>query len=1006
MHRRAFNPVGHLGSFYDAYRDQIIAKSKLSIPVQKLFSPCQLQCNIVNGTNDGTFDILQVIGVEDELRLSSLLSLKKKRSGIALVLNYPHRISECTRFLCYSWICEEVVIDKKNVRIGNSIGINDLQSSATHVITRIKHGIDLIVVLQLPSKIEVREKIDRALRIICDELRRDMHGTFVLSSNVEELLKMILSTETYSNVPFLATSLQMSRILREINSMKKTTYRCPPITYHLETITAFFSSKIVYSIPYTPESVVLRNRIEQCILYQRNKLKLVRASLNDVVPDLLCGYLEYAVKNAEHQVSNTKKTFKKYIQRLFKLLIDVRHKSSIAVHQIEQALTDKEAAAIRDQINALTKSVNELIRKGKFISELRQRRFEYLKLEETKYHKCRDLQVLERMMIGDHPQNRVLCSNENLNRLNESKLIELRQMLIEKQMRNPTLRLIYLDFTDSKFPLSNITALPSLDTDLRQNHIARQISLPGEAIRAPVNVPPPLLRSSEKINVLLLGETGVGKSTFINAFANYLTFDSLGQARTNEPVVLIPASFIMTTGDNFEEKTIKFGEMDGSENEHFNASGQSVTQHCKSYVFYLKDYEKQLRIIDTPGFGDTRGLEQDDRNIEHILQYIDNLTHLDAICFLLKPNSTRLNIFLRTCLIQLFSFLAPAARENVIFCFTGARSTFYSPGDTAPLLKAMLADSSMKGISFQKQNTFCFDSEAFRYLVALQNDMTFTEADQQDYEMSWTTSMKESNRLVKYIDENLHRYHLKNGWQSIKHAQLEISRMVRPILEAMRNIVRNIVLQNKNLKIEFIELQPKPVHHTAAHCLSCKDKPLLVGKFWVLPAVLHEIQGDCPVCSCPPDHHVRINYMLEYHYIQNASDHHQDATNDILIALCSLSSELAHFLEATGYSAKGDLFLLGLKQILDEETELCQIEPTATLNLSVLKKLDKAREFYELSKQKITETKSRQEPINLETIYSLINRIGKYNMVHKQMEAVKQSQEIMLKNYEHDVEML
>ena len=69
---------------------------------------------------------------------------------------------------------------------------------------------------------------------------------------------------------------------------------------------------------------------------------------------------------------------------------------------------------------------------------------------------------------------------------------------------------------------------------------------------------------------------------------------------------------------------------------------------------------RQLRIIDTPGFDDTRGFEQDDRNMEHILQYINNLTHLNAICFLLKPNSLRLNMFFRTCLTRLFSFLNPA----------------------------------------------------------------------------------------------------------------------------------------------------------------------------------------------------------------------------------------------------------------------------------------------------------------------------------------------------------
>ena len=141
--------------------------------------------------------------------------------------------------------------------------------------------------------------------------------------------------------------------------------------------------------------------------------------------------------------------------------------------------------------------------------------------------------------------------------------------------------------------------------------------------------PKPQCPSEREINILLLGQTGVGKSTFINAFVNYITNDTLEQAVNDEMQAVIPSSFAFTDPGTFAERMIVVGDED--KYERFGRMGECHTRQCRSFIFPIGD--RNLRFIDTPGIGDTRGLKQDARNFQEILTYTAQYEHLNAVFY-------------------------------------------------------------------------------------------------------------------------------------------------------------------------------------------------------------------------------------------------------------------------------------------------------------------------------------------------------------------------------------
>ncbi|CAG8722336.1 16832_t:CDS:2, partial [Dentiscutata erythropus] len=362
--------------------------------------------------------------------------------------------------------------------------------------------------------------------------------------------------------------------------------------------------------------------------------------------------------------------------------------------------------------------------------------------------------------------------------------------------------------------------------------------------------------SREEVNILLLGETGAGKSTFINAFANYFKFNSLDEAISGEINVLITC--------------------------------ESSTQECEAYVFPV-DENKVIRLIDTPGIGDTRGIEHDKKNFENILNCISQYDYLNGICILLKPNNARLNIIFKYCIQELLSHLHKNAKDNIVFCFTNTRGTFFRPGDTLPVLKRQLSEIQKKSdieIKICKDTVYCFDNESFRFLAAVKKGMSFT--DKEIFASSWEKSANESMRLLEHVINCTP--HKIIDTISLNNARQIVMILYKPLAEVILNIQENIVQVEKlkkeiqrsditaeefksKLYIPYIELELNQLERPRVVCTNsiCKKSDVdktaesCHVKWKMLNAFMQKrngvmIFGKCKSCGCSAKKHKAIFY--------------------------------------------------------------------------------------------------------------------------------------------------
>lgn len=147
--------------------------------------------------------------------------------------------------------------------------------------------------------------------------------------------------------------------------------------------------------------------------------------------------------------------------------------------------------------------------------------------------------------------------------------------------------------------------------------------------------------------IVVVGETGAGKTTMLNAMINFCEGVNFEDDFRYELVN--------------ERKLIQLG----------YGGVKSTTQECNVYMMYCKAIQQYIRIVDTPGFKDVDGIKKDEKITEQIKQlFSHDLEVLDYVCICVPAPTAKLTGDQAYVFGRLMSIFGKDVEKRIIFLVT------------------------------------------------------------------------------------------------------------------------------------------------------------------------------------------------------------------------------------------------------------------------------------------------------------------------------------------------
>ena len=350
---------------------------------------------------------------------------------------------------------------------------------------------------------------------------------------------------------------------------------------------------------------------------------------------------------------------------------------------------------------------------------------------------------------------------------------------------------------------------------------------------------------SKYISMMVVGQTGSGKTTLLNGFINFYM------------------------GINFNDD---FRYILINEDERINQA-HSQTSDVNIYNIISYNNYPPIKIIDTPGFGDTRGLKYDNLITEKISKKFNTeVDVINAICFVVQSGNTKLTENQKYVFSSIMKLFGNDIAENFIAMLT------FSDGGEPQVLDVLKSNDSGFGVLIPKIQG--------KWYLKFNNAAIYSDDNNDFNSMFWKLSMDNyqqfMNKLISLPQKSLKLS--KKVLKLRKELETIIEKLSKELnvglihMESLRSILNKVNIEKKNLNsgnfeievdesnIEKIPLKPgqyttlcHQCNYTCHEICSVNDDDNKINCYAMS-------KGFCRICpkKCTWKVHKNAKYILQY----------------------------------------------------------------------------------------------------------------------------------------------